>query len=91
MAVNETYPLSFLTPNSTLSKSQNYNFNGFASVPRVVVSMLGYGQFQPTSPTYKLGFRFAITGINITSFNYTITGYDVTTFLLHYNYMAVQY
>jgi hypothetical protein len=52
--------------------------------------MIGYGQFQPTSPTQRLGFRFDITGLNRTSFNYTVNNYDVITFLLHYNYMAVQ-
>ena len=52
--------------------------------------MIGYGQFQPSSPSQQLGFSFNITNINLTSFDYTVTSYDLTTYLLHYNYLAVQ-
>lgn len=90
MAVNEGNPATFVPGGITVPRFQNYNFSGFTSVPRVVLSMIGYGQVQPVSSSQQLGFKLTITGINFTSFNYTVASYDVTTVLLRYNYMAVQ-
>jgi hypothetical protein len=77
-------------PSGVVSRVQTYNETGFTSVPRVMVSMLGYGQFQPTSSALILGFNFSITSVNRTAFTYSLSCYQVVTFLLHYNYLAVQ-
>jgi hypothetical protein len=35
------------------------------------------------------GFRFSITGVNRTNFNYSVTTFNVTVMGLHYQYLAV--
>jgi hypothetical protein len=53
--------------------------------------MIGYGQLEPASLAFSIGFHLSITSSNSSGFNYTLVTYDVTTVLLHYLYLAIQY
>lgn len=89
VAANMDFPVSYLPSGYTATLNQHFNRTTFPSVPRVILSMIGYVQQVPASPSTVFGFQIKITNINRTNFNYTATSYGVTTINLRYLYMAI--
>ena len=91
VTVNEALITTYL-PNGTTNFSKTQPFNkSFNSTPRVVLSMLGYGQVEPATNNLRLGFNVTITSVSLSGFSYNVTTYDVVTVLLRYNYLGIQF
>ena len=74
---------------TTPIKTQHYNRTDFPSPPRLFLSTIASGQYQPSNPNLTLGYTINIIRIGAIDYDYTVTGYGVVTMLLRYNYLAV--
>lgn len=80
-----------LAPGVSRQQTQTYNKTNFASVPRVILSMIGYAHSAPNSVSDLFGFKIIVLTPTLTNFPYNITAYSVAIIDLKYLYFAVSY
>ena len=80
-----------LFPGPSRQQTQTYNKTDFASVPRVILSMIGYAHSTPNLASDLFGFKIVVLTPTLTNFAYNITAYTVAIIDLKYLYFAVSY